>query len=195
MQPRILSKKPVLPAWALEPMNCAWKYQDIRLSGLLHFRNMEPEALSVSAKVVNLTSQINLELDGAKTYLIYLNDKLYQTSDSRINLPLEKEVTELRVVSELECQGEFRQLINLSSIPLVSPNPIASGNLEVLLPDSEITSVNVSLHSLEGQQLISRKAPLMNGKLILNMDMYPVGIYLLNIKQGDQLYNYKIIKK
>lgn len=155
----------------------------------------EPEALSVSAKVVNLTSQINLELDGAKTYLIYLNDKLYQTSDSRINLPLETEVTELRVVSELECQGEFRQLINLSSIPLVSPNPIASGNLEVLLPDSEITSVNVSLHSLEGQQLIYRKAPLMNGKLILNMDMYPVGIYLLNIKQGDQLYNYKIIKK
>lgn len=155
----------------------------------------EPEALSVSAKVVSLTSQINLELDGAKKYLIYLNDKLYQTSDSRINLPLETDVTQLRVVSELDCQGEFKQRINLSSTPLVSPNPIESGNLEVLLPDSEITSVDVALHSLGGQQLISRNAPLINGKLILNMDMYPNGIYLLNIKQGDQLYNYKIIKK
>ncbi|WP_445381346.1 thrombospondin type 3 repeat-containing protein [Robiginitalea sp. IMCC43444] len=155
----------------------------------------EPEPLSVSAKVLSLTSQINLELDGAKQYLIYLNDRLYQTSDSSISLPLNGDVTELRVVSELDCQGEFKQLINLSSTPLVSPNPIASGNLEVLLPDTTETTINVSLHTLGGQQLISRNATLLSGKLILNMDIYPVGIYLLNIKQGDKLYNYKVIKK
>lgn len=156
----------------------------------------EPADLSVSSKVNTLSNEITLDLEGGKQYTILLNGKTYQTSQNQITLPLDESENSLSVETDLTCQGKFEKTIIISDELLVYPNPISSGDLSIYIGNRGGDSFELSMFSVTGKQ-VYKKSFEKNGSQTFsyNMDAFPTGVYILNIKTENSLLNYKIIKK
>ncbi|GMN11251.1 hypothetical protein MTsPCn9_20440 [Croceitalea sp. MTPC9] len=156
----------------------------------------QPDALSVISKVSSLENKVVLNLSGSSLYTITLNEAVYKTSKSEITLPLDQVENTLSVKTDLDCQGTYSKTIILSENLLVYPNPIASGDLSVYLGGQTTRATEISLFTVSGKQ-VYRKPVIIDGsgKISFNMDSFPIGVYLLNIKTEKSLLNYKIIKR
>lgn len=155
----------------------------------------EPEPLSVSSKVSSLDNKVELNLNGGSVYTIILNGKTYETSSNSIVLPLDKVENTLEVKTDLDCQGTYTETIILSNEFFVYPNPISSGNLSIYLGDQTSSSVEISMFSTNGQQIMEKTINPESNSIELGVDGLPNGIYLLNIKSNGSLKNYKILKR
>ncbi len=155
----------------------------------------EPEDLSVSSKVDTFDSKVTLNLSGAKSYTINLNNTVYKTSDNEITLPLSQVENTLTVTTDTECQGVYMETIFLSSELLIYPNPISSGDLNIYLGNSTSEKVGVSLFDLNGRTVFKKQYTPVNNEIQFNVDALSKGIYLLNINTESSLMTYKIIRK
>ena len=155
----------------------------------------EPEALSVSGKINTLSSEIKLDLSGGTSYTITLNGRSFETTASQVTLSLNKPVNELSVQTELSCQGVYKQQIAVTENPIALPNPIENGDLEVFIPATDNEKVHIRLFSIDGSSVWNKKMKVANGKIVINMDGFAPGVYLLNAQHSSQLYTFKIIKR
>ncbi len=155
----------------------------------------EPEDLSVSSKVDTFDNKVTLNLSGAKSYTINLNNVVYNTSESEITLPLSQVENTLTVSTDKDCQGVYLETIFLSSELLIYPNPISSGDLNIYLGNSSSEQVEVSLFDLNGRTVFKKQYTPVNNEVQFNVDVLSKGIYLLNIKTQASLMTYKIIRK
>lgn len=156
----------------------------------------QPEELSVSSKISSLDNKVTLNLSGSNLYTITLNGVVYKTSKSEITLPLDKVENNLSVKTDLDCQGSYNKTIIVSQNLLVYPNPISSGNLSVYLGSQITDASEISLYTVSGRQVYSKPVKTDElGTFSFNMDGFPSGVYLLNIKTKKSLLNYKIIKR
>ncbi len=156
----------------------------------------EPEDLSVSSKVNTLSNEITLDLNGGKLYTITLNGKTYETANSQITLPLGEIENTLSIETDLTCQGKFEETIVISNELLVYPNPISSGDLSIYLGNRGGDSFELSMFTVTGKQVYRKEFKKTNSQTFsYNMDAFPTGVYILNLKTDKSLLNYKIIKK
>lgn len=156
----------------------------------------QPDALSVSSKVSSLDNKVVLNLSGSALYTITLNGVIYKTSKSEITLPLDQVENTLSVKTDLDCQGTYSKTIILSENLLVYPNPISSGDLSVYLGNQTTKTSEIALFTVTGKQVYRKPVNTDDsGKFTFNMDSFPNGVYLLNIKTEKSLLNYKIIKR
>ncbi len=155
----------------------------------------QPEDLSVSSKVDTFDNKVTLNLSGAKSYLINLNNVIYRTTDSEITLPLSQVENTLTVSTDKDCQGVYSESIFLSSELLIYPNPIDSGDLNIYLGNSSSDQVEISLYDLNGRTLFKKQYTPVNNEFQFNVDALSKGIYLLNINTQSSLMTYKIIRK
>ena len=154
-----------------------------------------PAPLNVSSKVSTLKSEVTLSLNGGQEYVIELNGEIHLTSEKQITLPLNRVENTLKVKSDKECQGVYEETIILSDKILVYPNPISSGQLSVYLGSNEFEKVNVSLYTVNGEQVIGKIFRPDNGYVSMDMSGLAQGVYVLNIKTETTLLNYKILKR
>ncbi|MEL6917799.1 MAG: thrombospondin type 3 repeat-containing protein, partial [Bacteroidota bacterium] len=161
----------------------------------VNFTITEPEALSVFSKVNSLNNEVTLSLSGSKAYTIELNNEIFVTSESEITLPLSEVENSLTVKTDLDCQGVYEETIVLSSELLVYPNPIATGNLIVFLGNGIVGNVDVSLYTMNGVEVFRKPFSIVDNQIRFNVDTLSQGIYVLNIKTGSSLLNYKIIRR
>ncbi len=156
----------------------------------------QPDALGVTSRVSTLNSEVKLELNGGRVYTITLNGDVFTTTRSEITLPLTAVENQLMVKTELDCQGSFEETILLSNNMLVYPNPVAGGDLTLFLGNSNFEEVQLSLFAIDGTQIFSKMMrPESNNTLNFSVDLLPSGVYLLNVKTGQTLVNYKIIRR
>jgi hypothetical protein len=158
-------------------------------------RITEPVALSVSSKVNTLGKEITLKLSGGKIYTVRVNKDIYTTIQSEITLPLTEIENKISVSTDLNCQGSFEELVVLNSELLIYPNPIANGNLNIQLGNTNTGNIKVALFSINGNKVYGKEQVAENGALQINVDGLAKGVYILNIKSGSVLNTYKIIKK
>ncbi|MBC2837699.1 thrombospondin type 3 repeat-containing protein [Robiginitalea sp. SC105] len=156
---------------------------------------VQPQDLSVSGKVNSLDNAITLELAGGDQYRILLNGKDYQTTSSRITLPLDRPVNQLEVRTDKDCQGVYQQVITLAESLTVLPNPVADGYFDVFLPGDLDGRVQLGLFNLDGRRILHKEYNAIQGEIRIRMDGFAPGVYLLNIGVGNQLFTYKIIKR
>ncbi|PCJ98672.1 MAG: hypothetical protein COA50_00030 [Flavobacteriaceae bacterium] len=155
----------------------------------------EPEALSVSSKISSLDNEVTLDLKGGKTYIIDLNGEVYRTSESKITLALSNVENKLSVKTDKDCQGIYEETIVLSSGMFIYPNPITDGDITIYLGKSNWNKVELSVYTINGVRILKKPQNIINNSVKFNVDGLPQGVYLLNVKTGSTLTNYKIIRK
>ena len=156
----------------------------------------EPEDLSVISRVDTETSRLNLELSGGLNYAIDLNGTITNTTESDISLTLTQGINQLKVTTDKDCQGVYRETINNSLQLIIYPNPIIHGNdLNIITGDISIEKIEVTLYSILGKSLLSKSFMLNNGKASLDVSNISTGMYILVINTGKEQTNYKVLKK
>ena len=156
----------------------------------------EPEDLSVLSRVDTATGRISLELSGGINYAIDLNGTITNTTENEVSLELLQGINHLKITTDKDCQGVYRETINNSLKMIVFPNPIVDGNdLNIITGDSSIEKIDVVLYSLLGKSLLSQSFNLNNGKATLNVSNVSSGMYLLVVNTGKEQTNYKVLKK
>lgn len=155
----------------------------------------QPEALTVTSKINSLDNEVTLSLSGSTDYTIEVNGILFKTSKSEITLPLDKPSNLISVKTGLSCQGTHLETVILSSELFVYPNPIASGDLKVFLGNNQEKEATIVLFDVNGLKILKKSLKIQQQEVRFNIDNLPIGVYLLNVKNGAILSTYKIIKK
>ncbi|MEM9001795.1 MAG: thrombospondin type 3 repeat-containing protein [Bacteroidota bacterium] len=156
---------------------------------------VEPEPLGVDSKVNSLESKVVLDLSGGTLYTIELNGERFTTTETQIELPLNKIENTISVKTDKDCQGIYEETIVLTSEIFIYPNPVTSGDLNIYLGSDEFNEVETSIFNLAGIQILGKSQQPDNGYVRMNVSGLSEGIYLLNIKTEKSLLNYKIIKR
>lgn len=155
----------------------------------------QPEDLSVFSRVNSIKKQVTLSLEGGSRYFITLNNFTVTTTNSEITLDLPFTENTLQVKTDKDCQGVFEETILLNDEILVYPNPLTGNTLFVNLGAFNQDKVYISVFSLIGERILAKEYPVSNGQIQINVGGLAQGAYLLNIKTGGSLLNYKIIKR
>ena len=154
----------------------------------------EPENLNVYSSVNINTSMLSLKLSGSKTYLITLNGKEFHTSASNFSAPLEASKNILTVKTDKECQEQYKELIDLSGVPSVYPNPVNGDYLFVSLTASTSTDVEVYIFDITGKLVLSELKNAGKGPLQIDVSPLPKGLFILRVIQNNNTFNYKILR-
>ena len=155
----------------------------------------QPPPLSVTSKINSLNNEITLNLSGGELYKIFLNDNMYSTSEKEITLPLDKTTNKIKVTTNIECQGIYSETILLDKEMLIYPNPVAGEDLTIFLGDNISKEVHVSVFNVNGTKVLNKHMIPEQNEIKLSVNGLASGVYLLNIKSGNTLTNYKIIRK
>jgi hypothetical protein len=155
----------------------------------------EPEALSVSSKVSNLTAEVTIDLSGGDTYFIALNDKVITTTEKQITLALTEVENSISISTDKTCQGVHKETIFLNNDVIVYPNPIESGDLTIHLGNISSKEVKLSLFTTTGKSIFSKSIQVDDSSVKFNVDSLSKGIYIINVKTDNSLLTYKMIRK
>ncbi|MGB5323333.1 carbohydrate-binding protein, partial [Lutimonas sp.] len=154
----------------------------------------EPENLNVYSSIDIEKSMISLKLSGSKTYLITLNGIEYQTSESIFSARLDASKNTLTVKTDNDCQGEYKELINLKGRPTAYPNPVNGDYLFISLVESTLADVQIYIFDVTGKLVISELKKDGKGPLQINVAALPKGLFLLKVIQNNNTFNYKILR-
>ena len=157
----------------------------------------EPENLSVFSKVDNSKKTVSLNLSGASSYNISLNNNEFVTTDSTITIQLESDMANvLKVSTNKICQGIYEETIILNGKDLFYPNP-ASNEFNILLGSmlDNKSEINVSVYSYLGRLVRFEKYLSTNKKITLDISNLSKGAYVVSVEVGGNLINHKMIKR
>ena len=76
----------------------------------------------------------------------------------------------------------------------IYPNPTNGSMLTIELPKSESIDVNVQLFDFSGRSIFNSAEQLVNGKITLNLETVSAGTYLIQVNDGNMIYESKIMK-
>ncbi len=153
----------------------------------------EPEPLNVTSKVSLQSSQVQVDMEGAKGYYVELNGNTIYTGDHKITLDLSSGINFLKVYTDIPCQGIYEEEIILSNGPVVFPNPFV--DIIQLYFDTPTQKASVSLFSSDGRLLKTEK---IEDNLIskeYNLSMLSTGMYYLQFTNKGVRKTTKIIKR
>ena len=156
---------------------------------------ISPDPLEVQTELNFNDQSITVDLSGALNYQIRLNNKSYSLKSGRHQLPLDDGLSRLEVTTDIECQGKVVEEVYLSKASTIYPNP-AFSQVSILV-GGEDNNFKVFLYSIEGELLEQHEGQLSPGdrNFKLQMNYYPPGIYLINIMSGDNIENFKLLKR
>lgn len=154
----------------------------------------EPKDLSLYTAVNPATHILTLNLSGADSFNIELNDKHYQTNSTQIDLPLNTGINKLKVYSEKPCQGIIEKIVNFNKIT-VYPNPFTN-NVNIDLGGSEETNIKVEISNVFGMRVYSKDQTNNDGgKISINTTALAKGVYILRLTLGQTNAVFKIVKQ
>ncbi|MFD2587407.1 reprolysin-like metallopeptidase [Croceitalea marina] len=153
----------------------------------------EPEILAVSAELIEGALQAVVRLQGASLFNVEVNGVVTQTENSELTVDLQPGINELRVFTNLPCQGSFKESLFVATIPIVYPNPVQE-TLNVFL-NQEMGNVTIQLFDGNGR-LIKESDEVLNGtNLEMEFGPYVAGIYFLRVSGVNFKEEFKVLKK
>lgn len=156
----------------------------------------EPDALSVQSTINHYDQLLTLNLSGSDEYTVRLNGKVHQVKNTnRAVFNLEDKWTSVEVSTPLDCQGTHTQWINLNNDSVIYPNPVID-DATLLFPAN--TTGIIYIHNSQGELLWSSEVtspsttPL---SVILPMQNYISGVYVVTTQRDDLTETFKLIKR
>jgi len=153
----------------------------------------EPQPLSVQSVVNTSNSEVSLVLNGGDTFEIILNGKTFVTSQSSINLPLDRIENTIEIRSTQDCQGVYTETIILSNQVFIYPNPVLNGKVSIYLGDSSIEAAYAELYDFNGNKIYSKEQQATSGVIELNVNGLRPGIYMVQIRTENKLITHKLV--
>jgi hypothetical protein len=153
----------------------------------------EPPPLTVTSKLTASGNQTILNLEGSDFYNIELNGIVTQTKSSSITLDLKQGVNQIKVSTNLPCQGVYEDQLFLLDEPIVFPNPFEE-EVNILINNGPET-VNTQIFNYVGQLISHKDYTLDSNEIKINFTGLPSGIYILKVKGEGINSNFKVVKK
>ena len=98
----------------------------------------------------------------------------------------------MEVKTAVSCEGVYSKNIELTNTIIAYPNPTI-GNFSIALPTNQ-KEVKIDIYSVHSQLISSKLYPIVNGKVQLNIENKPSGLYLAKVHLNNPT-TIKIIKK
>ncbi|SNR37849.1 Por secretion system C-terminal sorting domain-containing protein [Lutibacter agarilyticus] len=130
--------------------------------------------------------------EGTAPFNILVNGKqVFKTS----NTSFEIDVTHgdlVEVKTAIECEGVFSKNIDLIEGVLAYPNP-SKGRFQITVPYSK-KDITVKVYNVQSQLISTKNYSVYNGKILLNIEAVPTGVYFAKIML-DEPVSLKLIKQ
>ena len=152
-----------------------------------------PDPLNVTARQSPDFSSLELGLEGSDLYMVTLNGQTRTVEGPFYTLELEKGFNQLKVEGFPACKGSFEASYLRSDIPLLAPNPFRD-MLEIRVADSG-RPLGINVFGIAGTLVWSGERRPVSGKVVLQLAGLPSGWYLIQVRQADQEYIYKVRKE
>lgn len=158
------------------------------------FQITEPASLVVQSTIQAENAVIQLALSGSSKYYIQLNHKIYETNEPAWKGELIKGANQVKVWTDLNCQGTFYKEVFQSEQVHCYPNPCAE-NLTIYVGGQDPTA-HIQLIGLTGIAVLSLQGiPDANREIQVNVSALNSGIYLVQVTGNTINQQVKIIKK
>ncbi|NMH88832.1 T9SS type A sorting domain-containing protein, partial [Flavivirga algicola] len=148
---------------------------------------------SVTGKTTSGSGKVAVNIsEGTAPFDVYVNSaKVLRTSSPAFSVDASYgDVVEVK--TSVACEGVLSKTMN--GIVSVSPNP-TEGGLSIALP-APLKNVTVSVYNVYSQLVSSGSYPVSDGRVGLEINGAPAGIYFASIEMGDGRPKVlKIIKK
>ncbi len=154
----------------------------------------EPQDIAVMSYYDASTKSLSLKMYNGSSYKVSINDKVWETSESELTLPLEDGINKIGVTTEKDCQGVFEKEIILENQILVYPNPVED-YLYLNLGEDNSNLVLLEIFDQSGKLILSRSLVVNYKTAQLNVGFIYSGIYAVRLTTQEGKHNFKIIKK
>ena len=153
----------------------------------------EPNPLEVFSSRAASGNEVTVDMSGSSNYTVEFNDETFTTHNSTITLQLQQGFNDLKVSTNLECQGIYEERILMTDDFQMYPNPFT--NLINVYDGKENEEVIINIYSTFGQLVFTETY--MNPDVNIKVDTSNLksGIYLIKIKSKTIISTYKIIKE
>ena len=146
--------------------------------------------VSGKASVASGTAFIEIE-SGTAPYSIYVNGKEnFKTTSTQFNVEV-KHGDFIEVKTAKSCEGTFSKAIQLLDGIIAYPNP-SNGVFNISLPIIQ-KEVVIELYSIESQLISIKTYPILYGKVQLNIENQPAGMYIARVQLNSPV-TLKIVK-
>ncbi|WP_372795262.1 reprolysin-like metallopeptidase, partial [Lutibacter sp.] len=136
------------------------------------------EIIVADATIVFNKASINIKT-GTAPYTIYVNgEKSFTTSSPLFNVAI-KHGDLIEVKTAKSCEGVFSKTVELLNEIIAYPNP-TNGVFNITLPVLQ-KEVTIELYTIHLQLISAKKYPIVNGKVQLNIEEKPTGLYFAKI--------------
>jgi len=148
-------------------------------------------SISGKSSVVSGKAAIQIE-KGTAPFDIYVNgEETFTTNSSQFNVDV-KHGDLIEVKTAKSCEGVYSKTVELLDGIIAYPNP-SNGAFEISLPVAQ-KEVVIELYSIQSQLISTKTYPISYGKVHLNIENQPTGMYIAKIQLKSPV-TLKIIKQ
>lgn len=139
------------------------------------------EASIISGKTTVKANKADINiLQGTAPFSVLVNGKqAFKTTNSSFSVDVVHGDL-IEVKTAVECEGVFSKSIDLFEGVIAYPNPSSSGQFQITVPSNN-KNIRVELYNVQSQLLSAKTYPVNYGKIQLNIEEMPTGIYFAKI--------------
>ncbi len=153
----------------------------------------EAESLAGKSSVDIKSNKISVKIEkGTAPYTVSVNNAdVYQTSASSFDVEVgQGDIVQIK--TDVDCEGLMVEKVDFLNDVRAYPNP-TMGEVELEIP-VPLESVPVNIYGLHAQLISSKIYPIVSGKVTINIQDKPDGIYFAEVLL-ERPINIKIVKK
>ncbi|GAA4958008.1 BNR-4 repeat-containing protein [Algibacter aquimarinus] len=151
----------------------------------------EAEGLTGKISISKKSATVSVQTGKAPFTVIKNGKQLFETYQSNFSVDV-NHGDSIQIKSKEACQGEMVKTVNLLQELKAYPNP-TSGLFEMYIPNS-IDTIDLEVYNIQSQLVVSKTYTANAGKVQLNLEDKPNGIYFVKVN-ADQPVFVKVIKK
>ncbi|GAA4973895.1 T9SS type A sorting domain-containing protein [Algibacter aquimarinus] len=130
---------------------------------------------------------------GTAPYKVFVNNKqILETFATSFTIAA-NEGDIINIQAKATCEGKLTQVMGESNVLKAYPNPVIS-EFELSIPETTKSNIDIELYSISSGLIAKKTYSVIGGRVIMNMQNYPSGIYFVRVGT-DTPKTLRIVKK